>query len=134
MVVESTQSDADMRALFREEVKPRLARHPSLAAATREEMTETMEKGSKEWTEALTIISRSDVPDELYQRVREYLQEVAPDLLGAVLRHETDAGTVAVRITERTPRECSAHATSLPSLATYMGSMPSSSADRKSVV
>ena len=26
--------------------------------------------------------------------------EVAPDLLGAILRHETDAGTVAVRITE----------------------------------
>lgn len=26
--------------------------------------------------------------------------EVAPDLLGSILRHETDAGTVAVRITE----------------------------------
>ncbi|MDP1739020.1 MAG: phosphomannomutase/phosphoglucomutase, partial [Caulobacter sp.] len=32
VVVESTRSDADMRALFREEVKPRLAKHPQVGA------------------------------------------------------------------------------------------------------
>jgi phosphomannomutase/phosphoglucomutase len=36
VVVESTQSDADMRALFREEVKPRLARHPAVGAYNQE--------------------------------------------------------------------------------------------------
>jgi phosphomannomutase/phosphoglucomutase len=36
VVVESTQSDADMRALFREEVKPRLARHAEVGAYNQE--------------------------------------------------------------------------------------------------
>jgi phosphomannomutase/phosphoglucomutase len=36
VVVESTQSDADMRALFREEVKPRLAKHPQVGAYNQE--------------------------------------------------------------------------------------------------
>jgi phosphomannomutase/phosphoglucomutase len=36
VVVESTQSDADMRALFREEVKPRLARHAAVGAYNQE--------------------------------------------------------------------------------------------------
>jgi phosphomannomutase/phosphoglucomutase len=36
VVVESTQSDADMRALFREEVKPRLARRPEVGAYNQE--------------------------------------------------------------------------------------------------
>jgi phosphomannomutase / phosphoglucomutase len=36
VVVESTQSDADMRALFRDEVKPRLAAHPAVGAYNQE--------------------------------------------------------------------------------------------------
>jgi phosphomannomutase/phosphoglucomutase len=36
VVVESTQSDADMRALFREEVKPRLAKHAEVGAYNQE--------------------------------------------------------------------------------------------------
>ncbi len=36
VVVESTQSDADMRALFREEVKPRLAKHAEIGAYNQE--------------------------------------------------------------------------------------------------
>ena len=36
VVVESTQSEDDMRALFREEVKPRLARHPEVGAYNQE--------------------------------------------------------------------------------------------------
>ena len=36
VVVESTQSDADMRALFRQEVKPRLAKHPQVGAYNQE--------------------------------------------------------------------------------------------------
>ena len=36
VVVESTQSDDDMRALFREEVKPRLAKHPEVGAYNQE--------------------------------------------------------------------------------------------------
>jgi len=36
VVVESSQSDADMRALFREEVKPRLAAHPEVGAYNQE--------------------------------------------------------------------------------------------------
>ena len=36
VVVESTQSDADMRALFREEVKPRLAKRPEIGAYNQE--------------------------------------------------------------------------------------------------
>lgn len=36
VVVESAQSDADMRALFREEVKPRLARHAAVGAYNQE--------------------------------------------------------------------------------------------------
>ncbi|MDP3854869.1 phosphomannomutase/phosphoglucomutase [Phenylobacterium sp.] len=36
VVVESTQSDADMRALFRQEVKPRLARRPQVGAYNQE--------------------------------------------------------------------------------------------------
>ena len=36
VVVESTQSDADMRALFREEVKPRLAKRPQVGAYNQE--------------------------------------------------------------------------------------------------
>jgi phosphomannomutase/phosphoglucomutase len=36
VVVESSQSDADMRALFREEVKPRLARRPEVGAYNQE--------------------------------------------------------------------------------------------------
>ncbi len=36
VVVESTQSDADMRALFRDEVKPRLARRPQIGAYNQE--------------------------------------------------------------------------------------------------
>ncbi|WP_332770221.1 phosphomannomutase/phosphoglucomutase [Phenylobacterium sp.] len=36
VVVESTQSDADMRALFREEVKPRLAKRPDVGAYNQE--------------------------------------------------------------------------------------------------
>ncbi|MDO8296522.1 MAG: phosphomannomutase/phosphoglucomutase [Caulobacter sp.] len=36
VVVESTQSDADMRALFRDEVKPRLAKHPQVGAYNQE--------------------------------------------------------------------------------------------------
>ena len=36
VVVESTQSADDMRALFREEVKPRLARRPEVGAYNQE--------------------------------------------------------------------------------------------------
>jgi phosphomannomutase/phosphoglucomutase len=36
VVVESTQSADDMRALFREEVKPRLAKHPEVGAYNQE--------------------------------------------------------------------------------------------------
>ena len=36
VVVESTRSEADMRALFREEVKPRLARRPGIGAYNQE--------------------------------------------------------------------------------------------------
>jgi phosphomannomutase/phosphoglucomutase len=36
VVVESTQSDDDMRALFRQEVKPRLAKHPEVGAYNQE--------------------------------------------------------------------------------------------------
>jgi phosphomannomutase/phosphoglucomutase len=36
VVVESMQSEADMRALFREEVKPRLARYPDIGAYNQE--------------------------------------------------------------------------------------------------
>jgi phosphomannomutase/phosphoglucomutase len=36
VVVESTQSEDDMRALFRDEVKPRLARHPEVGAYNQE--------------------------------------------------------------------------------------------------
>ena len=36
VVVESTRSDADMRALFREEVKPRLAKHAEVGAYNQE--------------------------------------------------------------------------------------------------
>jgi phosphomannomutase/phosphoglucomutase len=36
VVVESTQSDADMRALFREEVKPRLGKRPEVGAYNQE--------------------------------------------------------------------------------------------------
>jgi phosphomannomutase/phosphoglucomutase len=36
VVVESTRSEDDMRALFREEVKPRLARHPEVGAYNQE--------------------------------------------------------------------------------------------------
>ncbi len=36
VVVESTQSDADMKALFHQEVKPRLARHPEVGAYNQE--------------------------------------------------------------------------------------------------
>ena len=36
VVVESTQSDDDMRALFRQEVKPRLARRPQVGAYNQE--------------------------------------------------------------------------------------------------
>jgi phosphomannomutase/phosphoglucomutase len=36
VVVESTRSDADMRALFRDEVKPRLARRPEIGAYNQE--------------------------------------------------------------------------------------------------
>jgi len=36
VVVESTQSDADMRALFRDEVKPRLAKRPEVGAYNQE--------------------------------------------------------------------------------------------------
>jgi phosphomannomutase/phosphoglucomutase len=36
VVVESTRSEADMRALFREEVKPRLARRPEIGAYNQE--------------------------------------------------------------------------------------------------
>ncbi len=36
VVVESTQSDDDMRALFREEVKPRLAKHAGVGAYNQE--------------------------------------------------------------------------------------------------
>jgi phosphomannomutase/phosphoglucomutase len=36
VVVESTRSDDDMRALFRDEVKPRLARHPEVGAYNQE--------------------------------------------------------------------------------------------------
>lgn len=36
VVVESARSDADMRALFRDEVKPRLARHPEVGAYNQE--------------------------------------------------------------------------------------------------
>ena len=36
VVVESTQSDEDMRALFRQEVKPRLAAHPEVGAYNQE--------------------------------------------------------------------------------------------------
>jgi phosphomannomutase/phosphoglucomutase len=36
VVVESTRSDEDMRALFRQEVKPRLARHPEVGAYNQE--------------------------------------------------------------------------------------------------
>lgn len=33
------------------------------------------ERAALEWTEALTLISENDVPDELYQRVREHFDE-----------------------------------------------------------
>lgn len=33
------------------------------------------ERAALEWTEALTLISQNDVPDELYQRVREQFGE-----------------------------------------------------------
>jgi len=33
------------------------------------------ERAALEWTEALTLISQNDVPDELYQRVREQFEE-----------------------------------------------------------
>jgi phosphomannomutase/phosphoglucomutase len=36
VVVESTQSADDMRALFRDEVKPRLAAHPEIGAYNQE--------------------------------------------------------------------------------------------------
>jgi phosphomannomutase/phosphoglucomutase len=36
VVVESTVSDADMRALFRDEVKPRLAKHAEIGAYNQE--------------------------------------------------------------------------------------------------
>jgi phosphomannomutase/phosphoglucomutase len=36
VVVESTQSEADMRALFRDEVKPRLAKRPQVGAYNQE--------------------------------------------------------------------------------------------------
>jgi phosphomannomutase/phosphoglucomutase len=36
VVVESTQSDADMKALFHQEVKPRLAKHPEVGAYNQE--------------------------------------------------------------------------------------------------
>ncbi|KPF76652.1 hypothetical protein IP78_10740, partial [Brevundimonas sp. AAP58] len=36
VVVESMRSEDDMRALFREEVKPRLARHPEVGAYNQE--------------------------------------------------------------------------------------------------
>jgi phosphomannomutase/phosphoglucomutase len=36
VAVESMQSDADMRALFREEVKPRLARHAAVGTYNQE--------------------------------------------------------------------------------------------------
>ena len=36
VVVESTRSEADMRALFRDEVKPRLAKHPEIGAYNQE--------------------------------------------------------------------------------------------------
>ena len=36
VVVESTRSEEDMRALFREEVKPRLARRPQVGAYNQE--------------------------------------------------------------------------------------------------
>ena len=36
VVVESTRSADDMRALFRDEVKPRLARHPEVGAYNQE--------------------------------------------------------------------------------------------------
>ena len=36
VVVESTRSADDMRALFRQEVKPRLARHPAVGAYNQE--------------------------------------------------------------------------------------------------
>ncbi|WP_296502326.1 hypothetical protein, partial [Phenylobacterium sp.] len=36
VVVESTRSEADMRALLREEVKPRLARRPEIGAYNQE--------------------------------------------------------------------------------------------------
>jgi phosphomannomutase/phosphoglucomutase len=36
VVVESARSEADMRALFREEVKPRLAKHPEVGAYNQE--------------------------------------------------------------------------------------------------
>ena len=36
VVVESTQSDDDMRALFRQEVKPRLAKHPEVGSYNQE--------------------------------------------------------------------------------------------------
>jgi phosphomannomutase/phosphoglucomutase len=36
VVVESSKSDADMRALVREEVKPRLAAHPEVGAYNQE--------------------------------------------------------------------------------------------------
>jgi hypothetical protein len=38
VVVESTQSEDDMRRLFREEVKPRLARHPEVGAYNQEDL------------------------------------------------------------------------------------------------
>jgi phosphomannomutase/phosphoglucomutase len=36
VVVESTRSDADMRALFHDEVKPRLAKHAEIGAYNQE--------------------------------------------------------------------------------------------------
>ena len=36
VVVESTQSEADMRSIFRDEVKPRLAKHPEIGAYNQE--------------------------------------------------------------------------------------------------
>jgi len=33
------------------------------------------ERAALEWTEALTLVSQNDVPDELYQRVRQHFDE-----------------------------------------------------------
>ncbi|HEY1340844.1 MAG TPA: carboxymuconolactone decarboxylase family protein [Bryobacteraceae bacterium] len=34
------------------------------------------ERAALEWTEALTLISQNDVPDELYERIRRHFSEV----------------------------------------------------------